>query len=189
VSASVGVQREVAARHEAAHALAYIWQGLDFAHTEIDARGLGWTGPAEPRSINACVNAVVCLVGPVVEWLEITEGDVGATLAGVLATWREAQDEGDLFEDDGDDYYTAGAMGDAMLPLAFAFVQAGRQHIADLGALLLASPSGRLTYEQVAATARPLDWEAVMQHYGRAQALLAKSGGFDAEQLISRDPI
>lgn len=174
MSAGPGVQRAVAARHEAAHALAYIWQRLDFAHTEIDAHGLGWTGPAEPRPIDSGVNAVVCLVGPVVEWLEITGGDEGAALAGVLTSWSEAQDDLPWDDEEGDDYTTAGVMGGAMLPLAFAFVQAGREHIAEVAALLLDSPSGRLTYEEVTAEARPLDWDAVMQHYSRARGMLDK---------------
>jgi hypothetical protein len=172
VSASVGTQRRVAARHEAAHALAYVWQGLDFSKTEIDEDGLGWTGPDGPREVDAQAMAVIALVGPVVEYLEITNGDETQTLRCVLDEWRAVQECGDewLIEESGD-YGSAGECGGLMLPMAYAYVVAGAAHIDAVAADLLAR--GTLTYAEVVAQPRTLDQEVFVQAFQRAQRLLA----------------
>jgi hypothetical protein len=170
VSASIETQRRVAARHEAAHALAYVWQGLDFARVEIDEDPFGWVGPDEPREVSALAMAVVSLVGPVMEYLEHTNGDEAQTLRSVLEEWQDVQgcDDEWLIEESGD-YGIAGQYGALMLPLSCAYVVAGAVHI-DVAADLLAK--GSLTYAEVMTEPRDLDQDAFVQVFERAQGLL-----------------
>jgi hypothetical protein len=171
MSASGG-QRRVAARHEAAHALAYVWQGMEFTRTEIDQHGLGWTGPDEPREADALALAVVALVGPVVEYLEMTGGDEALTLRSVLEQWQEVQECEDVeLIEESDDYSNAGPYGALMLPLSFAYVVAGAPHIDDVAADLLAA--GSLTYAEVVSVPRDLDRDAVCMAFERARGFLS----------------
>jgi hypothetical protein len=98
-----------------------------------------------------------------------------ADVRGVLEEWQDLQecDDVELIDESGDSGI-AGPYGALMLPLSYAYVIVGAAHIDAVAADLLAK--GSLTYAEVMAEPRTLDWAAVVETSQRAQGLLSRTG-------------